>query len=293
MLEMPSMLTNYVGKYSSDGAEVAVFCWDDFVMLDNNGAFYTVRFFRVDVDLSTGKLKRDFLDGETLSASDTLLLVFFTFVFGSHPKQHAAANWAVLPELDKRGLTDEMARVSVITVLYNYFGVRGFGRVLDRLHSVGFLRCNYRAYEQLFDHTLNSGIESHAHLVEIVHSSQLAKFVYGLRRIFFQEFENHKAEFAEIDKEGLFIGTAMHSLEHYQGEKLIEDALWLAPTSTKFEAMAELLRVCRVSLMGEIPTVGVPKHFRESQHPFFRAVYQRCHGMDEELSSALQTCVVK
>jgi hypothetical protein len=105
------------------------------------------------------------------------------------------------------------------------------------------------------------------------------------RVIFLQEFAKHQASFPGCDAEALFIGTVVHSLDHYTMEMLLQDPLWHDVDCPKYGLMAKLSRIARVGFVEEIPGVYFQSSFRDSSHPFYQSAYLKTAKWD--------TCIIR
>ena len=91
------------------------------------------------------------LDGEQLTPSETLILLWFHTIGAGHVKVHAIANWGVNVEQEQQKNNPFHAQNSLVTVMYNYFGYTVFGDFMEFWKFVGLLDINFRHSLVTFD----------------------------------------------------------------------------------------------------------------------------------------------
>ena len=79
------------------------------------------------------------LDGQELTASQTIILLFFYTISANHVKIHSLANWGVNVEPEQEVNDPFHARNSLITTMYNYMGYSGFTQLFPLWKSLGLL----------------------------------------------------------------------------------------------------------------------------------------------------------
>jgi len=79
------------------------------------------------------------LDHRKLTPQEAFIFLNFNIVSHAHIKTHSAANWGVNP----RSADPFLRWISVVTVLYNYFGATTFTQVTDFWMKIGILRYDF------------------------------------------------------------------------------------------------------------------------------------------------------
>ena len=79
------------------------------------------------------------LDGQPITASQTIILLFFNTISANHVKIHSLANWSVNVEPEQEINDPFHARNSLITIMYNYMGYSGFTQLFPFWKSLGLL----------------------------------------------------------------------------------------------------------------------------------------------------------
>ena len=95
-LEQSQAIHYYVRtKPDSKLGNVAGFYFADFPYVDNNLDFQVADLFAVDIDLDTKKFVKAKLDDIHLTASQTLILLWYNTIAAQHVKLHSLANWGL------------------------------------------------------------------------------------------------------------------------------------------------------------------------------------------------------
>ena len=269
--------------------KIATFCWTNFPLLNADGTVTYADLFTVDINLSTKLMTKAKLDERTLTAWETITLIYFNSVFVSHPKIHAYANWGVNDNIPN----SFVRRMSVTTVLYNYYGYTVFKQLAALWYSLGLCKQNYYNIEEVINHGMKEGVFRHSNLRKFVKHSTLVSFVMKVRNGFMNAFRKYREELHGIDGEALFIGTIIHSLDHSFLEWNLEDPLWLDSDSKDFGAMAELCRFARVGFVPDLPALLFRTRYKDSPHPFYQEVYHHAARIDKTLADHMDACIVK
>merc|ERR1712066_346323 len=104
-----------------------------------------------------------------------------------------------------------------------------------------------RVAEVLIAEGLQQGVPFHANIKQLAKYSKYVAFIMKTRRFFLREIRKHQWEFPGIDGESLFIGTVMHSTDHYQGLK-VSSTFDFVEVDPSFAAQAELNRIIHGAL---------------------------------------------
>ena len=135
------------------------FCFPDFPIINNLGKFESKDLLVIDVNLDTKRMKTAKLDGQELTASQTIILLFFYTISANHVKIHSLANWGVNVEPEQEVNDPFHARNSLITTMYNYMGYSGFTQLFPLWKSLGLLDiCCEEALVILFEKALLKAI---------------------------------------------------------------------------------------------------------------------------------------
>jgi len=205
-----SQIIQFVGKSVKNNKKIATFVWTDLPLLDSSGKFRIAKIMSINIDLEKKCFDQGTLDGEPLKVKDALILVWFHVIFANHVKIHSYANWAT--NAQDHSYNAFQHRMSVTTIMYNYFGRTVFPRITAGLQNWGFTMYNFDSIGSVIKTGISNGVPIHAGIVELVPYSEVAKFMIPVRRYFHTIFEEHKAEFPGMDAESFFLGTIMHSL---------------------------------------------------------------------------------
>eukprot|EP00927_Polykrikos_kofoidii_P022614 TRINITY_DN21050_c0_g1_i1.p1 TRINITY_DN21050_c0_g1~~TRINITY_DN21050_c0_g1_i1.p1 ORF type:complete len:489 (-),score=88.98 TRINITY_DN21050_c0_g1_i1:36-1502(-) len=279
-------------RETEDGRQVATFVWPDLPMLDAKGQLVTAEMFRVDIDLSTKRMVSATLDGEPLVAQDVVILVWFDTISANHVKIHAFANWAV----NVQHCGDAFQhRMSVATVMYNYFGRTVFRRLAALWYRWGLSSCDFHNITEMFEAGLQQGVPHHKGLRELVGFSDLAKFIIPLRNHFLNTFQEHRHQFPGIDGEAFFVGTILHSLDHTLMEWNLLDPLHLdvRGCDPRFSIMAELGRYVRVGFVPDLPMLMFTKGFVNAPGAFYKRIYEFASTLNKKMADRMDCCIIK
>jgi len=287
-----TQLVYFNGKFRKDGKEVATFMWPDFPMVDANGKFKTAKMFRVDIDLESKCLEKAELDDEPLAARDALILVWFHTIFANHVKIHSYANWASSPH--DYSTSAFQRRMSVATVMYNYFGHTVFPDLISFWNKIG-LFSDFIEITGVIEKGISNGIPNYAGIDELMPYSELARFMVPLRKHFHRVFAEHKDQFPHIDAQSFFVGTIGHSLDHTMMGWNLPDALYLDTDrcDPRFRKMAELGRVVRVGFVDDLPYLMFNKNYHNSPDKFYQRVYQGAAKLNKRLADHMDCCIIK
>lgn len=294
-----TQVINYFAK-TKEGSElgnIAGFFFADFPYVDNDLNYKVADLFAVDIDLDTKKFVKAKLDDMDLTASETLILLWFNTIAAQHVKLHALANWGINQSMALEETNPFLRQNSVVTAIYNYFGYSTFSGFLETWEKQGLLSDGWSGEEQplikCFNHGIRDGIGQHVNIVDLVPHSRFVSFVVKVRMIFMDQFHKHKHLFPGVDGEAFFVGTILHSLDHTLMDWNLPDPLWLDVDSPRFGKMAEMGRIVRVGFVQDVPFLYFNKRFKGSKHPFYKAVYDKAAKIDKELADNMDTCIIK
>jgi len=293
-----SQVIHYFAKTKQDSklGNIAGFFFSDFPYVDNDSNYCVADLLAVDIDLDTNRFVKAKMDDINLTASETLILLWFNTIAAQHVKLHAMANWGINQHPSVKEINPFLQQNSVVTAMYNYFGYSTFSNFFVTWEKQGLLSDGWRKKGSLikcFNHGIREGVAQHGNITDLVHCSRFVNFAVKVRSIFIHEFAKHKHLFPGIDGEALFVGTVLHSLDHTLMEWNLPDPLWLDVDDPKFGKMAEMGRIVRVGFVPDVPFLYFQKRFRGSKHPFYKKVYERAAKVDKELADNMDTCIIK
>ena len=282
-------------KKGSKLGNVAGFFFANFPYIDEDCEYQIADLFAVDIDLDTKRFVKAKFDDENLTASETLILLWFNTIAAQHVKLHALANWGVNLSDAIQDTNPFLLRNSVVTTIYNYFGYSCFRGFIPGWRKWGLLAPNWDpdALIDCFNHGIEDNIWQHSQIDELVPYSKFVNFIVKVRAIFFNEFSKHKDLFPGIHGEAMFVGTVLHSLDHTLMDWNLEDPLWLDVDDPKFGYMAQLGRVVKVGFVSDVPFLYFHKRFKGSGHPFYDAVYEKAAKIDKKFADNMDTCIIK
>ena len=210
-------------------SNIATWSYPKFPLVDNMCNFHVANLLDVRIDLETKKMVTASLDEVVLTSEETLILLIFKAYSHSHPKVHSMANWGVNIHQEHKAKNPFHARNSIVTIIYNYMGFTKFEQFIPIWIRMGLLSKVWEGFsmQQIFQHGVDGGVQSHTLVRELAKYSKLVSFVTTIRSIFLEEFLRHKRYFPGCDGEAMFVGTVLHSLDHTMYERILEDPFWV------------------------------------------------------------------
>ncbi len=213
-----TQVINYFAKTKSgcgsNNENTAVFFFTDFPYVDNDLNNRVADLFVVDINLDTKKFVKAKLDDLDLTASDTLILLWFNTIAAQHVKLHSMANWGINDHHLLQETNPFLRRNSIVTAIYNYFGYTSFSTFMETWEAQGLLSKGWSdsgCFIQCVNHGIKDGIGQHSNIYDIVAYSRFVKFVVKVRPIFMAEFAKHKESFPGIDGEVSAVGIIEHA----------------------------------------------------------------------------------
>lgn len=293
-----SQVINYFAKTKKNSklGNIAGFFFPDFPYVDNECNYRVADLFAVDIDLDTKRFVKAKLDDTDLTASETLILLWFNTIAAQHVKLHSMANWGINDHPSVKETNPFLQQNSVVTTMYNFFGYSCFSSFLKTWEKQGLLSDGWsekRGFLKCINHGIKEGVGQHGNITDLVKYSRYVNFTVKLRGVFMNEFAKHKHQFPGVDGEAFFVGTVLHSLDHTLMEWNLLDPLWLNVDDKKFGKMAELGRIVRVGFVEDVPFLYFEKRFKDSSHSFYKRVYQKAAKIDKDLADNMDTCIIK
>lgn len=167
-------------------------------------------------DCEQRRIKSCHFNEESLCATDALVLLMASSVFHTHPILHSFSNWMVNTDY---GIDAFTRRMGLITVKFNNLGMVIFSMFVDAVKQLKIIDVGIKQMKMVLH--LHHTVPHHGHgtrgfdaLHKLAKYSKWADFVLKLRPFFLLKFEEHSAQFPDVDGEALFIGTVLHSLDH-------------------------------------------------------------------------------
>mmetsp|Transcript_3159 Transcript_3159/g.4682 ORF Transcript_3159/g.4682 Transcript_3159/m.4682 type:complete len:307 (-) Transcript_3159:797-1717(-) len=288
---------HFYAKSKLDNKTSTIGClfFADFPYVDINCKPQTADIFAVDINLDTKRFVKGKLDDITLTASETLILLWFNTIAAQHVKLHALANWGLNSDTTVKEVNPFLHRNSVVTTLYNYFGYSTFHGFMEKWEKMGLLSVGWDpdAWVACVNHGIQENIWQHTNIEELVKYSEFVDFVVKVRAIFFSEFAKFKNYFPGVHGEAMFVGTVLHSLDHSLMDWNLEDPLWLDVDCPKFGKMAEIGRIVKVGFVKDVPFLYFHKRFKGSGHPFYDSVYEKAAKINKKFADNMDTCIIK
>ncbi len=190
-----------------------------------------------------------------------------------------------------------LSQIGLITVMFNDFG--DFYPVLVYiLAKVGLQRHdNSEVIRQCFSYGIHTGIPFHGNIVELSPHSQFINFICLTRGKFLRMFTKYSDEFKNIKRrhaEAVFVGSVIHSLDHYNMSRFIPDFMMLNTKSTDFSSMQDTTRIVRSCFVDDLPFVGLLfRHkMKRSSIAFYREFHAFARQIDSELANEMDVCIV-
>ena len=273
------------------GRTYALFKWQKFPMLSNDGSLVVAECLSVEVDLDAREMESACLDDRQLTADEAVTLFLLNSVGPNHVTRHSCANWGINSDITEIPF---MQRMAIATAMYNHFGFAAFPRLCKLWKKIGLFKYNFENIALIFNHGIeNADPPFNENVVQLTQSSRTAPFLLKVRSKFLTTFAKYKDSFYGIDPDAMFIGTVVHSLDHTILEWGLGDPLWLNDNHPDFGLMAELGQIVRAGFVENLAFIPFKRHFRELPHPFHEEIYNYAVTIDKELADNIDTCIIK
>eukprot|EP00438_Fugacium_kawagutii_P029898 Skav200715 [mRNA] locus=scaffold2650:145597:146646:- [translate_table: standard] len=290
-LVLENLCTGVTSFEDTDEGRVATFVYSPFpVYLDSEGQVLSEvkQKMQVKLNLSGGDFVSAELDGQPCALTDAAVLLAHYVINVNHPKIHAYANWGIDPA-DSTGRY--LQKMSVVTACYNHYGFSNFpqmaGNMVHKEAGLGFQTC--------LKNSMLTGVCEHKKVTALAEHSKFLNFVIQLRIPFKQAFRHCRKDFPHsYNCEAHFLGTVVHSLDHWAFCRTIDPWLFSALKPSKnLQTLHRTVLLARCCALDDIPTMGLEKYFRDGCTEFHRIVYSAAKLLDAELADQIQTCIVK
>ena len=273
-----------------DGNLIGRFVWVDIPVFYAGDRMRIFERLTIVIDLTNHRwLSTQLLGHGPVSARDTLCLMGFILVVPTHVKMHSYANWAV----DLESKNAFVRRMSVITVMYNYFGFSSSTGTMALVHKAGLATSAYAEIKTCFVKGINSGMHNHAAIRSLASYSDFVKFIIHIRRKFLHCFAKYTEDFPSISGEALFIGTVLHGLDHTMMAKMVKDPLWAEAEDPVFQNCAEVLQIVRAGFVDDLPFIAFNHKYKNAGHPFYREMYKFAATVNQQMADSMDCCIIK
>jgi len=223
-----------------------------------------------------------------LELEDLFTCIYFHAITTSHVQSHAMANFCVDTQVDN----EELSFLSNLTIAYNYYGRKSVENCFATLALFGMLDQRPVSFTKSLQIGCNCRIMEHGNklLHKLREYSPYIYFTLKLRKFFLDAYDEsikHGSLLsANIDGEALFVGTVIHSLDHYGLE--LADPRAFKCVNPLFEPMMQMCRVVRVGFVEDIPGFLFSTRFRDLQSPFYTQIYDFAKALDDIMKSKFQ-----
>jgi len=86
----------------------------------------------------------------------------------------------------------------------------------------------------------------------------------------------------------------IHSLDHFAFCRTINPWIFCAlMPSQHLRTLHQTVLLARCCALDDIPTLGLPKHFKDGKTEFHRLVYAEAKLLNSILADEIQACIVK
>ena len=273
-----------------DGNMIGRFVWVDVPLLFAGDKMRIFECLTIFIDLTNRSWRSTQLLGHGLvSARDTLCMMGFILVIPSHVKLHSYANWAV----DLQSKNAFVRRMSVVSVIYNYFGFSSFTGSMAWIHKAGLTRSAYAEVKTCFMKGINRGMHNHIAIRSLATCSDFVHFVVQIRGKFLQCFTKYTEDFPSTSGEALFIGTVLHGLDHTMMDKTIQDPLWFEAEDPVFQSCAEISQIVWAGFVKDLPLIAFNHRYKNAGHPFYREMYKCATTVNQQMADNMDCCIIK
>lgn len=241
----------------------------------------------VEMDLSEQEILDIRYKGKTVDIGDGLALVYIALTGMNHPLIHSFANWGINPEIKD----DFLKTMALCTIKYNEYGVNQFRTTTNSFRWLGIHSYTTMDILKLATHHGNYTVPKHSSQswTALKEKSDFVDFILKVRVVFFNRFKKYKNDFSQMDPEGMFLGTVMHSVDHLQFDYLLEISDFKG--TEVFKADRELATVI-LSCYTSAPLFRLINcKFKDSPHPFFQEVYKEAMVFNKRMADGMECCI--
>ncbi|CAE7895478.1 unnamed protein product, partial [Symbiodinium microadriaticum] len=174
---------------------------------------------------------------QQIRPDETMVLLNLAVSIMLHPMLHAFANWSTTPESPN----SYTRRNSIVTVLFNYYGIKAFAHWCDFLCYLGLGKVSGQTFATMVRSGMRQHVPPHAQVSLLMPHSRLVNFTVCVRSYFLRKFQKYQGQFPGIDGEALFLATVLHPLEHFNLVTL-QSAYDMVCANPAFEGDLQLVR---------------------------------------------------
>jgi len=237
------------------------------------------------IDITNQLVMKATFEQKCLSMNDAIALAFIAWAGHTHPVIHSYANWAVNPYSCDRFIR----KMSVITIIYNYFGLESFPAIVELLRKLRICKFTSSEIARLVVHQGPHTVPTHSNILAIQKYSGFLEFLNKTRQHFLKEFCKYKEDFSGMDGEALFLGTVLHSVDHQQMASQVKTSNFKG--TAEFAADQEMASVILSSFVDKPILRMVDFSFCRSPHPFFRDVFKFASTVDARLADMMECAI--
>ena len=273
-----------------EGNMIGRFIWVDVPIMFGGDKMRVFERLTVFIDLTNRRWRSTQLVGHgSVSARDTLSLMGCILVV-SHSRVHSYANWAV----DLKSKNAFVRRMSLVTVMYNYFGFTSLPSTMSWIHKAGLSSSAYSTeLHGCVVKFIESGMHNHAAVRSLATCSDFVHFIVKIRRKFLQCFTKYTDDFPTTSGEALFIGTVLHGLDHKMFTNVVEDPIWFEAEDPVFQNCAEIIQIVRAGMVDDLPLIAFNYRYKNAGHPFYREMYKYAATLNEQMADNMDCCIIK
>merc|ERR1712113_381837 len=259
------------------------------------------RDFEIRLDLKARRQLAATFGEEVVGPHDSLALLVNAIAGNVHPVVHSFANWGLNTG---RHMQWFIRRMACITVKYNNIGVESYPAVMNLLRRLGLASININdittrltcyVHHSVPNHQRNVTLESRGcpfrSLQQLRPHSEVVDFIFKVRTVFLAEFIKHQNDFPGMDGEAHFIGTVMHSIDHRNGARLVDNRVFTGKHPSKNPVYAgthEWASFAHACAMDRPPLRMFECSFKRAGHPFYRKVYKYAEKINMRLAGYME-----
>jgi hypothetical protein len=260
--------------------------------------------FEIKLDLKARRQLSAKFGEDVVGAHDSLDLLFNAFAGNVHTVIHSFANWGLNM---RRHMHWFVRRMAVITIKYNNIGVESYPAVMELLRWFGLVSLNINelttrltcyVHHSVPNHQRNVSLDGrgcpYRSLEKLRQHSETVEFIFRVRTTFLTEFVNYQSDFPGMDGEAHFIGTVMHSLDHRNGGRIVNNRVFTGKHPGKnpmYAATHEWASIAHACAVDRPPLRMFACSFKYAGHPFYRKVYKYAEKVNARLASYMEACI--
>ena len=179
--------------------------------------------------------------------------------------------------------------MALITIKYNNMGLESYPATMQYFRNVGLADFIDHDTTRLTCH-MHHNVPSHAHLSDVRKFSPYLNFIYLVRAKFLTLFGKYANDFPGIDGEALFVGTAIHSIDHRQAPYYIDVGLFTS-NNKRYDGDHEWAKATINCFVDKPPGRLFECRWSHAGHPLFKEVYDFAVTIDERLAGYMDACI--